>query len=54
MFETSDPKHLYYVANRVKLFPEDEKVLIKLYQPLVGAVAVALYQTLIQNLIRMA
>ena len=49
MFETSDPKHLYYVANRVKLFPEDEKVLIKLYQPLVGAVAVALYQTLIQN-----
>lgn len=49
MFETSDPKHLYYVANRVKRFPEDEKVLIKLYQPLVGAVAVALYQTLIQN-----
>lgn len=49
MFETADPKHLYYVANRVRLFPEDEKVLIKLYQPLVGAVAVALYQTLIQN-----
>lgn len=49
MFETADPKHLYYVANRVRIFPEDEKVLIKLYQPLVGAVAVALYQTLIQN-----
>ncbi|NRO34047.1 replication initiation and membrane attachment family protein [Lactobacillus helveticus] len=49
MFETADPKHLYYVANCVRLFPEDEKVLIKLYQPLVGAVAVALYQTLIQN-----
>lgn len=49
MFETSDPKHLYYVANRVTLFPEDEKILIKLYQPLVGAVAVALYQTLIHN-----
>ncbi|NRO49028.1 replication initiation and membrane attachment family protein [Lactobacillus helveticus] len=49
MFETADPKHLYYVANRIRLFPEDEKVLIKLYQPLVGAVAVALYQTLIQN-----
>lgn len=49
MFETADPKHLYYVANRVRLFPEDEKILIKLYQPLVGAVAVALYQTLIQN-----
>ena len=49
MFETSDPKHLYYVANRVTLFPEDEQILIKLYQPLVGAVAVALYQTLISN-----
>ena len=49
MFETSDPKHLYYVANRVTLFPEDEQILIKLYQPLVGAVAVALYQTLISD-----
>lgn len=49
MFETSDPKHLYYVANRVTLFPEDEQILIKLYQPLVGAIAVALYQTLISN-----
>lgn len=30
-------------------FPEDEQILIKLYQPLVGAIAVALYQTLISN-----
>lgn len=49
MFETSNPKHLYYVANRIIIFPEDEKILIKLYQPLVGAVAVALYQTLVND-----
>lgn len=49
MFETSNPKHLYYVANKITLYPDDEKILIKLYQPLVGAVAVALYQTLISD-----
>ncbi|KRK28155.1 replication initiation and membrane attachment family protein [Lactobacillus acidophilus] len=49
MFETSDPKHLYYVANQITLFPEDEKILIKLYQPLVGAVAVSLYHTLVND-----
>lgn len=49
MFATSDPKHLYYVANKITLFPENEKILIKLYQPLVGAVAIALYQTLIND-----
>lgn len=49
MFETSNPKQLYYVANQVTLLAENEKVLIKLYQPLVGAVAVALYQTLIND-----
>lgn len=49
MFETSNPKHLYYVANRVTLFPENEEILIKLYQPLVGGIAIALYQTLIND-----
>lgn len=49
MFETSNPKHLYYVANQITLYPNDEKILIKLYQPLVGAVAIALYQTLISD-----
>lgn len=49
MFETSNPKQLYYVANQITLLTENEKVLIKLYQPLVGGVAVALYQTLIND-----
>ena len=49
MFATSDPKHLYYVANKITLFPENENILIKLYHPLVGAVAIAFYQTLIND-----
>lgn len=49
MYETSDPKKHYFIANTVPLFPSDLKVLTKLYQPLVGAMAVSLYQTLIQN-----
>lgn len=48
MFETADPKQPFLVLNRVDLFPDDEKVMVKLYQPLVGATAIALYQTLIQ------
>ena len=49
MFETSNPKQPFYVANKINLFPGDIKVLIKLYQPIVGATAVSLYQTLIQD-----
>ena len=48
MFETADPRQPFLVLNRVDLFPDDEKVMVKLYQPLVGAIAIALYQTLIQ------
>lgn len=49
MFETTDPKQPFYVLNQIDLFPQDEKILIKLYQPLVGAIALSLYQTLIQD-----
>lgn len=49
MFATADPKQPFCVANQIALFPQDEEVLIKLYQPLIGATAVALYQTLIQD-----
>ena len=49
MFETADPKQPFYVSNQIDLYPKDVKILIKLYQPLVGATAVALYQTLIQD-----
>lgn len=49
MFETADPKQPFFVLNQVELFPKDDEVLIKLYQPLVGANAIALYQTLIQD-----
>lgn len=49
MFETADPKQPFYVSNQIDLYPKDVKILIKLYQPLVGATAIALYQTLIQD-----
>ncbi len=49
MFETSDPKQTFYVVNQIELFPHDQRILIKLYEPVVGAVAIALYQTLIQD-----
>lgn len=49
MFETANPKQPFFVANQIELYPQDQKVLIKLYQPLVGSVAIALYQTLIEN-----
>ncbi|RVU70565.1 MULTISPECIES: DnaD domain protein [Lactobacillus] len=49
MFETANPKQPFLVANQIELFPQDQEILIKLYQPLVGAIAVAFYQTLIQD-----
>lgn len=49
MFESADPKQPFYVLNQIDLYPQDEEILIKLYQPLVGSTAIALYQTLIQN-----
>lgn len=49
MFATADPKQPFCVANQIVIFPQDQEVLIKLYQPLIGSTAVALYQTLIQD-----
>lgn len=49
MFDTSNPKHPFLVINKIELFPEDIQILIKLYQPLIGATAISLYQTLIED-----
>lgn len=49
MFATADPKQPFCVANQIEIFPRDEQVLFKLYQPVVGSMAISLYETLIQN-----
>lgn len=49
MFDTSNPKHPFLVVNKIELFPEDTQILIKLYQPLIGATSISLYQTLIED-----
>ena len=46
MFETNDPKQPFFIANRVDIFPKDLRVLIKLYQPLIGSLALAVYLSL--------
>lgn len=49
MFETADPKQKFFVANGIKIYPDSLQILTRLYQPLIGAVGVSLYQTLIYN-----
>lgn len=49
MFETRDPKQPYFIANQVEIFPTDLRVLVKLYQPLVGSLALSLYLSLNEN-----
>lgn len=49
MYQNSNPKQRYLVMNELTLEPKQEKVLIRLYQPLVGALGVALYQTLLEE-----
>lgn len=49
MFATADPKQPFCVANQIEIFPRDEQVLLKLYQPVVGSTAISLYETLIQD-----
>lgn len=46
MFETNDPKQPFFIANRVDIFPKDLRVLIKLYQPLIGSLALTIYLSL--------
>jgi replication initiation and membrane attachment protein len=49
MYTNPDPKQRYLIANQVKLDADQEEVLVKLYQPLLGAEASSLYHSLIQN-----
>lgn len=49
MFASTDPKEPFYVANKVELDSEKEKVLTRLYQPLVGIFGVGLYMTLVSE-----
>ena len=46
MFETNDPKQPFFITNRVDIFPKDLRILIKLYQPLIGSLALAVYLSL--------
>ncbi|MFC2694438.1 MAG: DnaD domain protein [Lactobacillus sp.] len=46
LFAVSDPRQPFYVINKVELTSSQERVLTRLYQPLIGAQAQALYLTL--------
>ena len=46
MFETNDPKQPFFITNRVDIFSKDLRILIKLYQPLIGSLALAVYLSL--------
>ncbi|QNQ80124.1 DnaD domain protein [Lactobacillus sp. PV034] len=49
MYVSSNPKQPFYVANQIVLTSNDQKVLTKLYQPLVGVLGVGLYTTLVNE-----
>ena len=49
MYENSNPRLRYVVLNELADQLGQGQVLIKLYQPLIGALGVALYQTLVQD-----
>ncbi|MBP2058792.1 replication initiation and membrane attachment protein [Lactobacillus colini] len=49
MFASTDPREPFYVANKVELDDEKERVLTRLYQPLVGILGVGLYITLMSE-----
>ena len=49
MYENSNPRLRYVVLNELADQSRQGQVLIKLYQPLIGALGVALYQTLVQD-----
>jgi replication initiation and membrane attachment protein len=46
LFQVSDPRQPFYVINHVDVTPAKQRVLTRLYQPLIGAQAQALYLTL--------
>ena len=49
MYENSNPRLRFVVLNELADQSGQGQVLIKLYQPLIGALGVALYQTLVQG-----
>ncbi|WP_199713334.1 DnaD domain protein [Lactobacillus sp. ESL0228] len=49
MYETPNPKQPFFITNRVDIFPGDLRVLIKLYQPLIGSLALSLYLSMIED-----
>lgn len=49
MYFSTNPKLPFYVANQLTIDTEQQKVIMKLYQPLVGAVATSVYLTLCQQ-----
>lgn len=49
MYESTNPKQPFYVANQVVMTENEQKVLTKLYQPLVGILGVGLYATLVNE-----
>ncbi|MBA1394632.1 chromosome replication initiation protein, partial [Lactobacillus sp. XV13L] len=46
MVKQPNPKQPFFITNRVDLSARDVRTLVRLYQPLVGALALALYLTL--------
>ncbi|WEV40942.1 DnaD domain protein [Lactobacillus sp. ESL0681] len=46
MFESANPKQPFLINNRVPIFPRDLRILLKLYQPLLGGLGSSLYLTL--------
>lgn len=49
MYDSTNPKQPFYVANKIVMTQNEQKVLTKLYQPLVGILGVGLYTTLINE-----
>lgn len=49
MYKNADPRLTYFVLNRVDLAKKQEQVLTRLYQPLIGPVAMSLYLTLVDD-----
>lgn len=49
MYASTNPKQPFYVANKIELTANDQQVLTKLFQPLVGIISTGLYTTLINE-----
>ncbi|WEB31177.1 DnaD domain protein [Lactobacillus mulieris] len=49
MYKNADPRLTYFVLNKVDLARKQEQVLTRLYQPLIGPIALSLYLTLIND-----